>query len=137
MARRWHVAAHNHQNEHRKHGRIASIMLRYTKVHGGSFVFIFTFATLTKSNTKKTQIVRAGFAVSRSQPWAVDAVGLRRQYVPTKYQRLHYIYLGMDHTSGNALWTLVSLQANKVQNSDNKGDYLQDHLSSANFKGHR
>ena len=35
-----------------------------------------------------------------------------------------YIYLGMDNTSGKALRTLISLQANKIQNSDNKGDYL-------------
>jgi hypothetical protein len=63
MARRWHVAAHNRQNEHQEHGRMAHIMLRYMKANGGSFVFIFTFATLAKSHTKITQIVRAGFAV--------------------------------------------------------------------------
>ena len=44
---------------------------------------------------------------------------------------------GRVNTSGKALWTLVSLQANKIQNSDNKGDYLQDHLSNAIFKGNR
>ena len=57
-------------------------------------------------------------------------------YLP-KTKGFSYIYLGMDNTSGKALWTLVSLQANKIQNSDNKGDYLQDHLSNANFKGNR
>ena len=64
MARRWHVAAHNRQNEHQEHGRMAHIMLRNMKANGGSFVFIFTFATLAKSHTKITQIVRAGFAVN-------------------------------------------------------------------------
>ena len=57
-------------------------------------------------------------------------------YLP-KTKGFSYIYLGMDNTSGKALWTLVSLQANKIQNSDNKGDYLQDHLSNANFNGNR
>ena len=57
-------------------------------------------------------------------------------YLP-KTKGLSYIYLGMVNTSGKALWTLVSLQANKIQNSDNKGDYLQDHLSNANFNGKR
>ena len=57
-------------------------------------------------------------------------------YLP-KTKGFSYIYLGMVNTSGKALWTLVSLQANKIQNSDNKGDYLQDHLSNANFKGNR
>ena len=57
-------------------------------------------------------------------------------YLP-KTKGFSYIYLGIDNTSGKALWTLVSLQANKIQNSDNKGDYLQDHLSNANFKGNR
>ena len=43
-------------------------------------------------------------------------------YLP-KTKGFSYIYLGMDNTSGKALRTLVSLQANKIQNSDNKGDY--------------
>jgi hypothetical protein len=46
-----------------------------------------------------------------------------------------YIHLGMNDTSGKAFWTLISLQANKIQNSDNKGDHLQDHLSNYNSKG--
>ena len=56
-----------------------------------------------------------------------------------KTKGLSYIYLGMDNTSRKALWTLVSLQANNIQNSDNKGDwdYLQDHVSNDNFKGSR
>jgi len=41
-----------------------------------------------------------------------------------KTKGFSYIYLGMDNTSGKALRTLISLQANKIQNSDNKGDYL-------------
>ena len=57
-------------------------------------------------------------------------------YLPTT-KGFSYIYLGMVNTSGKALWTFVSLQANKIQNSDNKGDYLQDHLSNANFNGNR
>ena len=57
-------------------------------------------------------------------------------YLP-KTKGFSYIYLGMGNTSGKALWTLVSLKANEIQNSDNKGDYLQDNLSNANFKGSR
>ena len=47
-----------------------------------------------------------------------------KTYLPST-KGFSYIYLGTNNTFGKAFWTLVSLQANKIQNSDNKGDYLQ------------
>ena len=63
-ARRWHVAAHNRQNEHQEHERIAHFVLRHMKVHGGLFVIVFTCVELSKIHLENRQIVRAGFAVA-------------------------------------------------------------------------
>ena len=78
MARRWHVAANNRPNGHQEHRRSTNIVLRSMKAHGGLFVIIFTCVELSKIHSKKTQIVRAGFAVVIHSLQAGDISSLAR-----------------------------------------------------------
>jgi hypothetical protein len=63
MARRWHVAVNNRQNEHQEHERSAHIELRHLEAHARFIIIILTCVILAKSHSEIMQIVRAGFAV--------------------------------------------------------------------------
>jgi hypothetical protein len=67
MARRWHVAVNNYQNEHQDHERSAHIEIRHMEAHARFIIIILTCVRLAKSHSEITQIVRAGFAVGEGK----------------------------------------------------------------------
>ena len=78
IARRWHVVAHNRQNEHQEHERSSHIVLRGMNAHGGLFVIIFTCVGLAKINTENQQIMQIvrTCGVRCSRPWPCACAGV-------------------------------------------------------------